>query len=264
MRKLESLARTICQRYDLEHILLTRGALGMILFGADSEPLVVKADKREVSDVSGAGDTVISTLAACRAAGLSWSDSTATANLAAGIVVEKLGTTPVSMRELNLAIAEKKDNPKLCGMAELQEMIKRWRDDGASIVFTNGCFDLLHPGHISLLEQCSNQGDKLILGLNSDASVRRLKGPKRPIQDEKSRAMLAGALKDVDAVIIFEEDTPLRLIKEIRPDVLVKGSDYSPETVVGADFVRSYGGRIYLADFVPDCSTTELTRRMGA
>lgn len=262
--KLAELADDVLAKFDVERILLTRGQLGMILFEKESRPMLITADKREVADVSGAGDTVISTLAACRASGLSWSESTRIANMAAGIVVEKLGTSPVTIRELNFAINERKDNPKLCSLAELSEKIKYWRDDGDSIVFTNGCFDLLHPGHISLIQQSSARGDRLVVGLNSDSSVRRLKGAKRPIQDETSRALLVGALKDVDAVIIFGEDTPLELIKEIRPDVLVKGSDYSIDRVIGAEFVNSYGGIVYLADFVPNCSTTELTRRMSS
>ena len=147
---------------------------------------------------------------------------------------------------------------------DLLEKLEEWRCRNESIVFTNGCFDLLHPGHISLIRQCVALGDRLVVGLNSDASVRRLKGPGRPVQNEQSRALLLAALQGVDAVILFDEDTPLELIRQVRPDVLVKGSDYTVETVVGADLVREYGGRVHLAHLVDGCSTTNLVRRMGA
>jgi rfaE bifunctional protein, domain II len=131
-------------------------------------------------------------------------------------------------------------------------------------VFTNGCFDLLHPGHISLIRQSAAQGDRLIVGLNSDASVRRLKGPSRPVQNENSRALLLAALASVDAVVLFDEDTPLDLITALQPDVLVKGSDYTLDSVVGADVVLARGGRVYLAQLVDGCSTTGLVKKMGS
>lgn len=256
-------AESLCQEFGLAHILLTRGARGMALFTPGEDPLYIKAAEREVCDVSGAGDTVIAVLAACVGKGLGWVESARLANLAAGVAVGKMGTAPVSIAELNQVIGEHAENPKLLALPVLLEKVEDWRRKNESIVFTNGCFDLLHPGHISLIRQSASQGDHLIIGLNSDSSVRRLKGETRPIQDEQSRALLLAALRGVDAVVMFDTDTPLELISQIRPDVLVKGSDYSLETVVGADVVQSYGGKVYLANLVDGCSTTSLVRRMA-
>ncbi len=263
-RERETLAGRLRESYGLERILLTRGAKGMALFAGGEPPCYIRAAVREVADVSGAGDTVIATLAACVAKGLDWKESARVANTAAGVTVGKMGTAPVSLAELNQALRENADNPKLYGGSALLEKLEEWRRRNESIVFTNGCFDLLHPGHISLIRQCAALGDRLVVGLNSDASVRRLKGPGRPVQNEQSRALLLAALQGVDAVILFDEDTPLELIRQVRPDVLVKGSDYTVETVVGADLVREYGGRVHLAHLVDGCSTTNLVRRMGA
>jgi len=263
-RERETLADRLRESYGLERILLTRGAKGMTLFTGGEPPYYIRAAVREVADVSGAGDTVIATLAACVAKGLDWKESARVANTAAGVAVGKMGTAPVSLAELNQALRENADNPKLYGGSALLEKLEEWRRRNESIVFTNGCFDLLHPGHISLIRQCVALGDRLVVGLNSDASVRRLKGPSRPIQNEQSRALLLAALQGVDAVVLFDEDTPLELIRRVRPDVLVKGSDYTVETVVGADLVREYGGRVHLAQLMDGYSTTNLMRRMGA
>ncbi|MCD7783580.1 MAG: D-glycero-beta-D-manno-heptose 1-phosphate adenylyltransferase [Firmicutes bacterium] len=263
-RERETLASRLRKSYGLERILLTRGAKGMVLFAGDEPPCYIRAAVREVADVSGAGDTVIATLAACVAKGLDWKESVRVANIAAGVAVGKMGTAPVSLAELNQALRESADNPKLYGGSALLEKLEEWRRRNESIVFTNGCFDLLHPGHISLIRECVALGDRLVVGLNSDASVRRLKGPGRPVQNEQSRALLLAALQGVDAVVLFEEDTPLELIRRVRPDVLVKGSDYTVETMVGADLVREYGGRVHLARLVDGCSTTNLVRRMGS
>ena len=149
-------------------------------------------------------------------------------------------------------------------LVDVLAKIKNWRSHGQSIGFTNGCFDILHPGHVSLMRQARAACDRLIVGLNSDASTRRLKGPSRPLHDENSRAVVLSALADVDAVVIFEEDTPERLLQEIRPDVLVKGADYTIENVVGADFVQGYGGKVVLAEIVPGFSTTATIARMNA
>lgn len=262
-REREDLAGEVREEYGFERLLLTRGARGMILFEKDRPPLYIRAAVREVADVSGAGDTVVATLAACVAKGLDWERSARIANAAAGVAVGKMGTAPVSLAELNQALREEADNPKLYARPALLEKIEDWRRRNESIVFTNGCFDLLHPGHVSLIRQCASLGDRLVVGLNSDASVRRLKGPGRPIQNEESRALLLAALQGVDAVTLFDEDTPLDLIRMVRPDVLVKGSDYTEDTVVGADFVRACGGRVHLADLVKGCSTTNLVRSMS-
>ena len=258
----ESLAAELRTRYGVERLLVTRGPKGMALFSPGEAPVYCRAAVREVADVSGAGDTAIATLAASVGKGLPWAESMLLANAAAGVAVGKMGTAPVSLAELNEALREQADNPKLFALPNLVEKIEEWRRKGESIVFTNGCFDLLHPGHISLIRQSAAQGDRLIVGLNSDASVRRLKGPTRPIQNENSRALLLAALSDVDAIVLFDEDTPLELITALRPDVLVKGSDYTIGSVVGAEVVQQAGGRVYLARLIDGCSTTGIVRKI--
>jgi D-beta-D-heptose 7-phosphate kinase/D-beta-D-heptose 1-phosphate adenosyltransferase len=193
------------------------------------------------------------------------------ANLAAGIVVGKLGTQPIFQSELALALkfnSKERYYPysasKIIGLEAGLAKVNTWDAAGDTIVFTNGCFDLLHPGHISLLYQARALGDRLIVGLNTDTSVRRLKGPQRPILIENDRAAILGALECVDLVIPFNEDTPLELIKLLKPDVLVKGSDYRPEEVVGKDEVEAYGGSVRLVDLVEGYSTTDLSRKMKA
>jgi len=223
------------------------------------------ARAREVFDVSGAGDTVIATLAASMAAGLKVETATDLANLAAGIVVGKVGTAPIAHHELislltpstKLAATE-----KILDRQHLAARIADWRAAGETIVFTNGCFDLLHVGHITLLEDCRKYGTKLVLGLNSDASVSRLKGPTRPIVAENERAQVMAALAAVDAVVLFTEDTPRELIREIRPDVLVKGGDYTIETVVGHEDVLAAGGRVAIVPTVEGFSTTNIVRKL--
>ena len=258
----ETLAGELRSRYGIERLLITRGPKGMALFTPDEAPVYCRAAVREVADVSGAGDTAIATLAACVGKGLPWAESMHLANAAAGVAVGKMGTAPVSIAELNEALREQADNPKLFSVQNLVEKIEEWRRKNETVVFTNGCFDLLHPGHISLIRQSAAQGDHLIVGLNSDASVRRLKGPTRPIQNENSRALLLAALSDVDAIVLFDEDTPFELISALRPDVLVKGSDYTIDNVVGADVVQQGGGRVYLARLVDGCSTTGIVRKI--
>lgn len=258
----QSMAEDICHKFQIERLLLTRGPRGMNLFEDRHKPLYIRASRREVADVSGAGDTVIATLAACVASGMDWKESAEIANQAAGIAVTKVGTAPVGINELMKALQQEKDNPKLYSWEEMREKILDWRRQGQKIVFTNGCFDLLHPGHISLLKQSAAMGDRLIVGLNSDASVKRLKGSERPLQNEQSRALLLGALRDVDAVVIFDQDTPEELIRQLNPDYLVKGSDYAIENVVGADYVRAHGGEVRLVDIVDGMSTTNLVRKI--
>jgi D-beta-D-heptose 7-phosphate kinase/D-beta-D-heptose 1-phosphate adenosyltransferase len=259
----EERAAALRGRFAFERLLVTRGPKGMALFEGGCEPYYIRDAAREVADVSGAGDTAIAALGACVAAGLGWRESARVANAAAGIAVGKAGTAPVSLAELNQALHENSPNPKLHTPAALRDRVEEWRRKGESVVFTNGCFDLLHPGHISLIRQCAALGDRLVVALNSDASVRRLKGASRPVQDEQSRALLVAALRGVDAVVLFDEDTPLALIEALGPDVLVKGADYTEQTVVGADMVKARGGRVHLARLTEGCSTTDLVRRMG-
>jgi D-beta-D-heptose 7-phosphate kinase/D-beta-D-heptose 1-phosphate adenosyltransferase len=253
----------LCVRYGFDRLLVTRGPKGVVLLEPGKDPCYVRDVSREVADVSGAGDTVMATLAACVAKGLDWETGVRIANAAAGVAVGKLGTAPVTLAELNQALREGAENPRLYTAEELQDRIQEWRRAGETIVFTNGCFDLIHPGHASLIRQCVALGDRLIIGLNSDASVRRLKGPTRPVQDQQSRAQVISAMHGVDAVVIFEEDTPLKLLEKVRPDILVKGADYAQSEVVGGDLVRGYGGRVHLADLTEGCSTTGIVKRLG-
>jgi D-beta-D-heptose 7-phosphate kinase/D-beta-D-heptose 1-phosphate adenosyltransferase len=220
---------------------------------------------REVFDVTGAGDTVIATMAASLAGGLDPESSVNLANIAAGIVVAKTGTAPISRNELvaELTASSKMTGPgKILDLQHLLIRLSEWRGTGNRIVFTNGCFDILHVGHITLLEQCREFGDKVVVGLNSDDSVKALKGPTRPLVTEDDRARVLGALGATDAVIIFEEATPLELIRAIRPDVLVKGGDYTNETIVGADEITTWGGRVEIVPTVTGKSTTNTISKM--
>jgi D-beta-D-heptose 7-phosphate kinase/D-beta-D-heptose 1-phosphate adenosyltransferase len=262
-------ARTVRARFGLDRLLVTRGAQGMCLVGPDHGVTLIPSQAREVFDVSGAGDTVIATLAAALGTGAPFDEAARIANTAAGIVVGKLGTQPILLTELSTALRYS-DGPswfpysaaKMTAMDGALAKVREWRASGDRVVFTNGCFDLLHPGHISLLYQARALGDRLIVGLNTDASVRRLKGPQRPILAEGDRAAMLGALSCVDAVVLFDQDTPLDLIAALRPDILVKGSDYKPDQVVGKDVVEAYGGRVKLVEVLQGYSTTGLAEKI--
>ena len=224
------------------------------------------AHAREVYDVSGAGDTVVAVLSAALSAGTDLLEAAHLANLAAGIVVGKVGTAVVRPDELIHAVREERwieTENKIASLQIVVEQVAAWRRAGLRIGFTNGCFDLLHPGHLSLLRQARAACDRLVVGLNSDASIMRLKGEGRPVQPELARAALLASLADVDRVVIFVEDTPISLIDAIRPDLLVKGADYSRDAVVGGDIVERYGGKILLANLIPGHSTTATIRRVG-
>lgn len=225
------------------------------------------ARAREVFDVSGAGDTVIATIAASLAGGLKIETAIDLANLAAGIVVGKMGTVPIAQHELIAALTPSTNltaGDKILDRDRVSRRVAEWRASGETIVFTNGCFDLLHVGHITLLEDCRRFGTKLVLGLNADASVCRLKGPTRPIVGERERARVMAALASVDAVVLFEEDTPLELIRALQPNVLVKGGDYTIETVVGHEEVLAFGGRVEIVPTVEGFSTTNIVRKLIA
>lgn len=249
-------------------ILLTRGDKGMTLIAKDTDAVHISSTKREVYDVVGAGDTVVATLATAMAAGADLEVAAHMANIAGGIVVAKQGTATVSPDELMIALEDEERGSLRRGapiMLSSQDAVKyanARKDEGKKVGFTNGVFDLLHPGHISLLQSSRDECDCLIVGLNSDASVRRLKGPARPINSTRNRSVVLGALGAVDVIVVFETDTPLDLIKAIRPDVLLKGADYSMEEVVGADVVTAYGGRVVLAELVPDLSSTEIIAKV--
>ncbi|MCH4025191.1 MAG: D-glycero-beta-D-manno-heptose-7-phosphate kinase [Acetobacter fabarum] len=246
-------------------VLITRSEEGMTLWQRNGHIRHQVARKSEVYDVSGAGDAVVATIGSVLSAGQDLDTAIVIATVAASIAVSKLGTAAVTRAEL--AEELKEDNPDTGLIATWPQacaVMRRWHQHGASVVFTNGCFDLLHPGHVSLLHAAAQLGDKLVVAINSDASVRRLKGPTRPVQDEMARATVIRALRDVDMVVIFEEDTPLELITALQPDVLVKGADYTEDTVVGADVVKAAGGRVELVSLVAGCSTSNLVRKMNA
>lgn len=262
-------AHALMRRFHLPRLLLTRSEKGVALFERDAAPVDIPARVREVADVSGAGDTVIAVLAACVASGMEWLDAARVANMAAGLVVAKSGTSAVTRQELQDAVtqAERHEglvdlDSRICSLAQLQRRVAVWKHAGQRIVFTNGCFDLLHIGHVRLLREAAAQGDKLIVAINADASVRRLKGKERPIQKAAARAAVMAALDGVDAVIVFEEDTPLRLIEALTPHVLVKGGDYMEATVVGAAHVLAHGGRVHIVPTVDGYSTTSLVAAM--
>ena len=261
----EAAARRARSASGIGAVLVTLSADGMLMVDGDGATHL-PAEAREVFDVSGAGDTVVATLAAALAAGAAPADAARLANTAAGIVVAKRGTAVALAEELIEALHTgdlMSGERKLVPLAAALERVGRWRARGDRVGFTNGVFDLIHPGHVSLLAQARAACDRLIVGLNADASVKRLKGPERPIQSEAARAAVLGSLASVDLVIVFGDDTPVRLIEAIRPDVLVKGADYALNEVVGGDFVRGYGGKVLLAQLEPGHSTTATIKRMA-
>ena len=262
IESIEIAARGLLEQYMLGSILVTLSEQGMLLVtpqGTAHLPAVA----REVADVTGAGDTVIATVAAAVAAGASVREAASLANAAAGIVVSKLGTAIALPREILAAGDWVGEHEKFLSLPQGLEQIRRWRVQGQRIGFTNGCFDILHPGHAGLLAFARAACDRLVVGLNDDASVRRLKGPGRPVQALASRASVLAAMAAVDLVLPFSEDTPLALIEAIRPDLLIKGADYREDQIVGADLVRSYGGQVRLAPLQPGHSTSATVRRIG-
>jgi D-beta-D-heptose 7-phosphate kinase/D-beta-D-heptose 1-phosphate adenosyltransferase len=243
---------------QVNHILVTLSAEGMLLVNDENDqPYHIKAAAKEVYDVSGAGDTVIATLAMGLFQGKSLTEAAILANKAGGIVVGKVGTAVVYPHEL---LHSSFDYTKIHTLSSLLEKVAKWKLEAKKVGFTNGCFDLLHLGHLHLLKQARQQCDKLIVAMNSDASIRDLKGPDRPIQQEHVRAEVLAALSMVDAVIMFSDETPLNLIQSILPDVLIKGADYTVETVVGAEDVIKNRGQVFLAELMPGQSTTNTVK----
>lgn len=261
----ERAARLLIEACNLQAVLAKLGGDGVCLVLRDGPTQHFQATAREVYDVSGAGDTVVATMALAMAGGLSLSDSAALANIAGSTVVGKIGTATVSLEDLAREILHGQSRlteEKVLSFAAAGETAERWRKQNLKVGFTNGVFDLLHPGHLSLIRQARASCDKLVIGLNSDDSVKRLKGESRPVQNESARAAVLASLADVDAVVIFGEDTPLELIKTVRPSVLVKGADYTLDKVVGAKEVQSWGGQIVLAKLVDGQSTTATIAKM--
>lgn len=247
-------------------ILVTRAQHGMSLIEAGKPARHIAARAPEVFDESGAGDTCLAALGVALAAGAPLEDAALLANASAGLAVSKAGTAVVYLDDLAgvLHAADLKGaEAKIQNIAHAQEIVAKWRARGKKIGFTNGCFDLVHPGHVSLLRQAREACDHLVVGLNTDASVKRLKGEGRPIQSEMARAIVLASLASVDMVVLFDEETPIRLIEAIRPDVLVKGADYTVEKVVGHEIVQAYGGSILLAQLEDGFSTTNTIARMS-
>jgi D-beta-D-heptose 7-phosphate kinase / D-beta-D-heptose 1-phosphate adenosyltransferase len=255
-------AQTAKERYHIQNVVVTRSERGMTLVGDHRLVIHSPAAALDVFDVSGAGDTAAATLLAAAAGGLSLEEMVYMANRASGIVVGKVGTYPIHRDEL---LADLLAEARSMGQGyrplswdEIASLAKTWHEAGEKIVFTNGCFDILHVGHISYLEQAARLGKHLIIGLNGDASVQRLKGPTRPLVPELDRARILAALACVDAVVIFTQDTPAELIKLIHPDILVKGGDYKPEQIAG----REYAGKVEIIPFEKGYSTTGLVEKI--
>jgi D-beta-D-heptose 7-phosphate kinase/D-beta-D-heptose 1-phosphate adenosyltransferase len=250
---------------DCEAVLVTRSEAGMTLFAKDAGSLHVPAYAVKVRDVSGAGDTVAAVLAVMLATQADFEAAVRAANAAAAVVVGKRGTATVSAAELRARILPSAslapEEKIIFDWSVLDEKLGEWRRQDLRVGFTNGCFDLLHPGHVKLLTAARAACDRLVVGLNGDGSVRRLKGEGRPVQEQQSRAEVLAALEAVDLVVVFEQDTPLELLRRVRPTVLVKGADYRLDQVVGREIVEADGGEVMLVELVPGHSTTALVQR---
>jgi D-beta-D-heptose 7-phosphate kinase/D-beta-D-heptose 1-phosphate adenosyltransferase len=267
-----SSAAQLRERLDLEAAIVTLDKEGMAMVHADGRAEVFPTRPRQVYDITGAGDMVLAVLGMALAAGADYDPAIRLANLAGGLEVEKIGVATVTREEILRDLlhggsgrAEKGPGlEKVRDRASLQVELQGRRGLGQRVAFTNGCFDVLHAGHVQYLQEARAQADLLVVGLNSDAGVRALKGPGRPVHSAEERALVLSALEAVDYLVIFAEPTPLELIQALRPDVLVKGADYHRGNVVGADLVESYGGRLHLAGLREGCSTTGILKRLGA
>lgn len=261
----EAMARKLKADLGLTHVVLTLDKSGALLLDDRDELHAVPTVARSVYDVTGAGDMVLAMLAAAHANGASWVDAVALANVAAGLEVEKSGVVPIPLDEVLLALLELHHDQlgKVRPPEALFRELDAHRKQGKSIVFTNGCFDILHAGHVAYLRAAAKHGDLLVVGLNSDGSIRRLKGDDRPVNHQDDRVMVLSELQSIDYIVVFDEDTPRELIEAIKPDVLAKGADYTRETVVGHEIVEAHGGRVELIDLVEGRSTTNIIRKIG-
>ena len=249
---------------ETEALLVTRGAAGMCLLDGQGRFHHHRSGPRAVFDVSGAGDTALAALSLGLAGGLALAEAMALADLAAGVAVGKPGTAVVAPEEILEDAEGGAEAPdwRVMDRADAAALCRRWREDGLVVGFTNGCFDILHPGHLAVLRHAASVCDRLVVGLNADASVRRLKGADRPVNDAWTRAVMLASLEMVDRVVVFEEDTPQALIEALAPDVLIKGADYAADDLPGAAFVKARGGRVILAPLVPGVSTTGFVDRL--
>ncbi|KAB2836163.1 MAG: D-glycero-beta-D-manno-heptose-7-phosphate kinase [Caedimonadaceae bacterium] len=261
-------ASILLERVSVQHLLVTRGAQGMALFSRDEGPVFIPSKALDVFDVSGAGDTVISVFAAALACNANLEVAAHLSNIAAGIVVAKVGTAVVKVSEIMDAIhrdmGEDTKETHLLTWDQARDKVMLWHQKGLKVGFTNGCFDVLHPGHLKLLNEAKSQCDRLVVAVNTDRSVSALKGPARPIHSEQDRSVMLSAFDCVDIVVAFDQDTPFELIQHLRPDVLVKGSDYTVDTVVGAKEVMGWGGSVYLVDLKQGYSTTSIVAKISS
>jgi len=256
-------ARQMIVDLDLAALLITRSEKGMMLLEAGAEPLFLSTQAREVYDVTGAGDTVIATLAGALASGEGLAAAAALANIAAGLVVRKIGVASVTPGEISVALHQRGQGGRgLVDLDELRAMVVESRGRDERIIMTNGCFDVLHAGHVSYLEEAKSLGDRLIVAVNDDDSVRRLKGESRPINALEDRLLVLAGLAAVDWVVSFSEDTPARLIGTILPDVLVKGGDYSPDEIAGAKAVLKNGGEVRVLPFRDGHSSSRIIDKL--
>jgi D-beta-D-heptose 7-phosphate kinase/D-beta-D-heptose 1-phosphate adenosyltransferase len=258
---LDAAARELLERAGAQALVITLGADGLAVARPGAPLELIPAARREVFDVTGAGDTVLAVLGLAVAVGADVATAARIANAAGGIVVGRVGTAVVQPHELATAL-EPRSGEKTLSMDEAVRRRQWWLAQKKRVVFTNGCFDILHVGHLALLRHAASRGDVLLVAINSDASVRRLKGAGRPLVPEEGRARMVAALECVDAVVTFAEDTPLETLERIRPDVLVKGADYGLDQVVGRDLVEDYGGQVVLAPLVPEHSTSALVSKI--
>ena len=261
-REISSKAKSLIKSLNLGALLVTRGSEGMTLFKKEKNKIDrsnFPTQAKEVFDVSGAGDTVIASLAAALSAGFDISSAVKLANVAAGIVVGKSGTATAYLSEIEPHFA---DDDLVFSLGEVKKYSSILKKNNKKVVFTNGCFDILHAGHVHYLEQAKKMGDELVVGLNSDSSVKALKGKKRPINNLQHRAKVLSSLRCVDKIVSFEDETPIKLIKAIKPDVLVKGGDYKVKDVVGHKDVGSWGGKVKIIPMVPGLSTTNIIKKM--
>jgi D-beta-D-heptose 7-phosphate kinase/D-beta-D-heptose 1-phosphate adenosyltransferase len=254
--------RAVLDRVAIDAVLLTRGEAGMTLVERGRPPLHIRAETHRIFDVTGAGDTVIATLSAALAAGAPLADAVRLANTAAGIVVTKPGTATVQPGELAQALGASHGGGVAAGEVAAA-IVAGWKAQGLKVGFTNGCFDLLHRGHLHSLEQAARRADRLVVGVNSDASTRRLKGPSRPVQEAATRAAVLAALRFVDLVVVFEEDTPEALIRALSPNVLFKGADYQGREIPGGAFVKAAGGAVEFLPLLSGHSTTATVNKLS-
>jgi D-beta-D-heptose 7-phosphate kinase/D-beta-D-heptose 1-phosphate adenosyltransferase len=256
--------RLLCEKHLANSVIVTLDNQGMAVVPADAPGKLVTTRPRMVYDVTGAGDMALATLGFCQASGLGLSDAAQLANVAAGLEVERLGVVPITLDEIRAELSEQEhaEQKRRVSLDEMTALADFYRSKGQTIVLANGCFDLLHVGHVKYLQEASRMGDVLVVAINSDRSVRSIKGSGRPVIDQEDRATLLAALKCVDHVLVFDAATPHDVLRRIRPDVLVKGGTYTIDEVVGREIVWDYGGRVCVTGKIEGTSTTDVIARV--